>query len=892
MAEPLINIREAMLMQSGRRTSSLRTGAGRIAILCVSLASGLALVAGFTLTSAVLSSPAGAATTFTVTDAGDDNGIATNCTTPVADACTLRGAVAAANADTGNVDTIDFAAGITTVSLNIGSGVINMTNSMVINGTGVTVNATGNGTDGVFEDDTAATSVQITGLTIENGTHTTGDGVGGGFELQAGAALTLDSVTFSSNTASAGGGAIFDNGTLTVDDSTFNSNTSTGTTNVTGGGAINMPNPDGSASISGSTFTGNAAEFGGGIDSPSTATLTLTNSQINNSTCTGTLGTEGCGIYDFGTVGTYDNVSLSGTSATDTGPVGVEGGAVYLKANANQVSGLTISGTTVSASSVEGGALYNDAGGTTTVTNASITNTTVNGTGATGVIDGGVIYNVAGLSLTTVNATGATLTADEEVQGGFFDNDGAATATDVTFGSGTVSVTGGATPEADGSALFNDGTLAATNMTVDDVTATVAAGGTFNYGVDIASATGNTFTNATIANNTMSGPAANTFGLFVVGGDSLSLLNTIVAASPAATNCGFGTAGAIASQGHNLDNGASCDMNAAGDLKNANPEVQPLANNGGSVLTGALASTSPAIDAGTNTGCPTTDARGVSRPQGTSCDIGAYEYVTPAPPPPPPPTPAPTEGYWMVGNDGGIFNYGNAGFHGSMGGQHLNAPIVAMASTADGGGYWEVASDGGIFNFGDAGYHGSMGGQHLNEPIVGIASTPDGGGYWEVASDGGIFNFGDAHFYGSMGGQHLNKPIVGIASTHDGNGYWEVASDGGIFAFGDAHFYGSTGAISLNKPVVGMIATADGNGYWFVASDGGIFNYGDAAFFGSAGSLILNQPVVGMGVAPQGGGYWLFAADGGLFNYGSATYQGSVPGSGVHVTNIVGGATT
>jgi hypothetical protein len=47
-----------------------------------------------------------------------------------------------------------------------------------------------------------------------------------------------------------------------------------------------------------------------------------------------------------------------------------------------------------------------------------------------------------------------------------------------------------------------------------------------------------------------------------------------------------------------------------------------------------------------------------------------------------------------------------------------------------------------------------------------------------------------------------------------------------------------------------------------------------------------------MGVAPQGGGYWLFAADGGLFNYGSALYEGSVPGSGVHVTNIVGGATT
>ena len=32
-----------------------------------------------------------------------------------------------------------------------------------------------------------------------------------------------------------------------------------------------------------------------------------------------------------------------------------------------------------------------------------------------------------------------------------------------------------------------------------------------------------------------------------------------------------------------------------------------------------------------------------------------------------------------------------------------------------------MASDGGIFTFGDAGFYGSMGGQHLNKPIVGIA---------------------------------------------------------------------------------------------------------------------------------------------------------------------------
>ncbi len=87
-----------------------------------------------------------------------------------------------------------------------------------------------------------------------------------------------------------------------------------------------------------------------------------------------------------------------------------------------------------------------------------------------------------------------------------------------------------------------------------------------------------------------------------------------------------------------------------------------------------------------------------------------------------------------------------------------------------------------------------MGGQHLNRPIVGMASTADGGGYWLVAADGGIFSFGDATFFGSTGSLRLNKPIVGMAATPDGGGYWLVASDGGIFSYGDARFHGSAGA--------------------------------------------------------------------------------------------------
>ncbi len=202
-------------------------------------------------------------------------------------------------------------------------------------------------------------------------------------------------------------------------------------------------------------------------------------------------------------------------------------------------------------------------------------------------------------------------------------------------------------------------------------------------------------------------------------------------------------------------------------------------------------------------------------------------------------------GYLLAAADGGIFAFGDAQFHGSMGGQPLNKAIVGLAATPDGQGYWEVASDGGIFSFGDAQFYGSMGGQPLNKPIVGLAATPDGQGYWEVAADGGIFSFGDAQFYGSEGGKSLNKPIVGIAATPDGQGYWEVATDGGIFSFGDAGFHGSMGGKPLAKPIVGL-AAADGQGYWEVAADGGIFSFGSAPFDGSAGGLALAAPVIGM----------------------------------------------
>jgi N-acetylmuramoyl-L-alanine amidase len=186
-----------------------------------------------------------------------------------------------------------------------------------------------------------------------------------------------------------------------------------------------------------------------------------------------------------------------------------------------------------------------------------------------------------------------------------------------------------------------------------------------------------------------------------------------------------------------------------------------------------------------------------------------------------------------------------------------NAPLVGLAVTHDGAGYWMAGRDGGVFDYGDAGFFGSAGSLHLNAPIVGMAATPAGGGYWLVAADGGIFSYGDARFFGSAGSVVLHAPVVGMAATHGGSGYWLVAADGGIFTYGDAAFEGSAGSLVLNAPVTGMAATGDGDGYWLVARDGGVFTYGDAGYFGSLGGATLPGPVVGVAAATPQAGYFL-----------------------------------
>ncbi|KJE75549.1 hypothetical protein [Ferrimicrobium acidiphilum] len=236
---------------------------------------------------------------------------------------------------------------------------------------------------------------------------------------------------------------------------------------------------------------------------------------------------------------------------------------------------------------------------------------------------------------------------------------------------------------------------------------------------------------------------------------------------------------------------------------------------------------------------------------------------------------APAVGYHLADADGGVFNFGASGFYGSTysdgltgftDSHPLSAPIVGIAEMASGKGYWMVGADGGVFNFGDAAFYGNtysdgltgLTGSHpLGSPVVGIAPTPDGKGYWLVTKAGHVYGFGDASFYGDtysdgltgLTGSHpLNAPIVGIQSTPDGKGYWMVGADGGVFNFGNAAFYVSTysdglsgliGSHPLVSAVVGMVPTANGQGYWLVTKTGFICDFGSANFLGDSSSLGL-----------------------------------------------------
>ena len=244
-----------------------------------------------------------------------------------------------------------------------------------------------------------------------------------------------------------------------------------------------------------------------------------------------------------------------------------------------------------------------------------------------------------------------------------------------------------------------------------------------------------------------------------------------------------------------------------------------------------------------------------------------------------------------MGSDGGIFSFGSAQFHGSMGGIALQRPVVGIVPTRDRGGYWLDASDGGVFSFGDTQFYGSIPGlplnpagsgkpNSLNAPIVGMVPSHDQGGYFMVASDGGVFAFGDAHFAGSCPGiGGCSGAAVAVMPDALGNGYWLVTSTGSVYTFGDAPNLGAPGPQS--SPITSAVATPDGGGYYVLDAAGQVFSYGDALGLGSLppGATGGLNPASAIFVTSDNGGYWVSDALGDVYSFGDAPNDGSMAGT-------------
>jgi uncharacterized repeat protein (TIGR01451 family) len=151
-----------------------------------------------------------------------------------------------------------------------------------------------------------------------------------------------------------------------------------------------------------------------------------------------------------------------------------------------------------------------------------------------------------------------------------------------------------------------------------------------------------TLINSTVAGNTavgIGGGVENIFGRTIltnsiVSGNTAStgaeVFNGKYNGGIAATSTLFGHSELTNAQAFSGFTPSGSDLTATSDgtTPTALTDIlAPLGDNGGLTQTHALVGDSPAIDNAENCQPPTTDQRGVTRPQGSACDIGSFELV-------------------------------------------------------------------------------------------------------------------------------------------------------------------------------------------------------------------------------------------------------------------------
>lgn len=388
-----------------------------------------------------------------------------------------------------------------------------------------------------------------------------------------------------------------------------------------------------SAVISGITIEHGYDSFatgGGGIRNE--GALALVKSVVSDN-LNGDDGADGEGIYNAGILTLFGSTVSDNFSSND-------GAGIYNSGTLELVSS-TLSGNGCGLPGASGGGIYNSGSGTITLVNSTVS--------ANAVHDGGLgagIYNIGSLKLlgstisnnndffgqgagiynnALLTARNTTFSGNSSVDddGGAIVNSGVATIMNSTF-SGNSASNGGW-----GGAIYNSGTLTVVNGTLSGNSASDSAG--HGRGGAIYNGGGT----VTMSFGTLSANSADLGGAIFNNG-TLALKSTLLAGQSSGGNCYSSGTSSSSSAGYNLADDNTCTfLSQTGDQNNnsnAGLSASGLQNNGGPTQTIALLPTSSAVNAIPIAACTdtlgnrvNTDQRGVGRPQGSACDIGAYE---------------------------------------------------------------------------------------------------------------------------------------------------------------------------------------------------------------------------------------------------------------------------
>lgn len=456
----------------------------------------------------------------------------------------------------------------------------------------------------------------------------------------------------------AGGAIGVDHGTLRLEGVHLLYNSSPGgapyANTVGGGGGGAIANIDGRVMITGSLLSENSALVGGAIenrgeliintsilaentaDNAGGAVLNMSNLEMDDVwVIANTAGTRGGGgVFNRGTA-SFTNVDFQGNSSSTS-----SGGAID-NFGADFPGAVTISDCTFDENQAAFGGAVHSIGGTVTITTSRFeSNSTL------GQFHGGALYNSGyggAVGLMTISSSTIENNSAQVAGGGIF-NAGNMSIQNSTLSGNQAQDTGGGiynggTPDGDYGQLFMSGSTvigniaaqgaAMTNTTEAMVVNSTLSGNQGEWNGGFQNDGTSTIISSTIAYNT----SVHGAGIYAVQG-RIDIRNSIVAHNQY-SNCSVNQ-GVINSDGANISDDGSC----AGFSLTVNPLIMPLANNGGLTLTHALLPGSPAIDAVdagdcvAATGSPLlVDQRGVTRPVGSQCDIGAFEFDPLAPPP-------------------------------------------------------------------------------------------------------------------------------------------------------------------------------------------------------------------------------------------------------------------